>query len=161
MDLMKFPSSNLLICSLFLCSILFSACDHGLEPPAFSGTGRIEGTVEYTGTWPPLEELDDLRFVGMRFVPQDTSDFLQLNQMVISQGLDLHVDSDVFVIDEATTGFYLYAGVAQKFDSDLLSWRPVGLYTADGGVFSVAPNETTQIHLVVDFGNLPVFPPEL
>ena len=146
----------LYIVGFWLCLV---GCDHGLEPPAFSGTGRIEGTIEYTGSWPPLDSLDDLRFVGMRFVPKDTSDFLQLNQMVISPGLRRHVDSDAFVIEDAATGFYVYSGVAQKFDSDLLSWRPVGLYTTDAGVFSVAPDQTTFIHLIVDFDHLPVFPP--
>ena len=144
---------------IFACCIGFSACDHGLEPPAFSGTGRIEGIIEYAGTWPSPDSLDDLRFVGMRFIPKDTSDFLQLNQMVISQGLQRNVDTDSFVIEDAATGFYVYSGVAQKFDSDLLSWRPVGLYTGDAGVFSVAPNQTTEIRLRVDFNNLPIFPP--
>ncbi|NQV74110.1 hypothetical protein HQ496_13400 [bacterium] len=144
---------------ILACCIGLSACDHGLEPPAFSGTGRIEGTIEYVGNWPSPDSLDDLRFVGMRFIPKDTSDFLQLNQMVISQGLQRNVDSDSFVIEDAATGFYVYSGVAQKFDSDLLSWRPVGLYTDDAGVFSVAPNQTTEIRLQVDFNHLPIFPP--
>ena len=79
--------------------------------------------------------------------------------MTISPGLQKLVDFDSFEINEVTTGLYLYSGVAQKFDTDLLSWRPIGLYTNDGGVFSVAPNETTVIHIQVDFNNLPVFPP--
>lgn len=148
--------SALAILALFLS---VSACDHGLEPPDFSGTGTILGTIEYVGEWPSPENLQDLRFVGMRFVPRDTSDFLQLNLMAISPGLKKNVTFDEFRVDEVTTGLYLYSGIAQKFDSDLLSWRPVGLYTNDAGVFSVAPNQTTEIHIRVDFDNLPVFPP--
>lgn len=144
---------------IWLGCLLLVGCDHGLEPPDSSGTGTIQGTIEYVGTWPPLEELNDLRFVGMRFVPRDTSDFLQLNQMAISSGLQKHVSFDSFEITEAAAGFYLYSGVAQQFDDNFLSWRPVGLYTQDGGIFTVAPNEITTIHLVVDFDNLPVFPP--
>ncbi len=144
---------------LLLVLLILWGCDHGLEPPDFSGTGTIKGTIQYVGTWPALEDLHDLRFVGMRFVPQDTSDFLQLNEMAISSGLQKHVSSDSFEILEAAAGFYLYSGVAQQFEDNFLSWRPVGLYTDDGGIFTVAPNETTTIHLVVDFDNLPVFPP--
>jgi len=148
-----------LTCIILLLSLSLSACDHGLEPPDFSGTGTIVGTIEYVGPWPAIEELQDLRFVGMRFVPRDTSDFLQLNLMAISGGLKKQVDFDEFRVDEVTTGLYLYSGIAQKFDADLLSWRPVGLYTNDGGIFSVAPNQTTEIHIRVDFNNLPIFPP--
>jgi hypothetical protein len=139
--------------------IALAGCDHGLEPPESSGTGRIEGTIDYRGEWPSPAELNDLRFVGMRFIPSDTSDFLQLNQMVISAGLRTQVDSDAFQIEDVTAGLYLYSGVAQQFEDNLRSWRPVGLYTSDGGVFSVAPNETTRIHILVDFDHLPVFPP--
>jgi len=157
-----FPTiQNMMRASLLflLLAAVVIGCDHGLVPPASSGTGRIEGVVEYVGEWPALEDLHDLRFVGMRFVPKDTSDFLQLNQMAISPGLQTLVDSDAFVIEDVAAGLYLYSGVAQQFEADLLSWRPVGLYKEDGGIFSVAPNETTYLSILVDFNNLPIFPP--
>lgn len=138
---------------------LVLGCDHGLVPPDAPETGQLVGTIVYTGEWPPLDELNDLRFVAMRFVPRDTSDFLQLNRMVISAGLRRHVNTDSFEILEVPSGLYPYSGVAQKFDSDLLSWRPVGLYTDSGGVFAVDPNKTTRISILVDFANLPPFPP--
>jgi len=144
---------------LILFSLLLLSCDHGLEPPEDPGFGRIEGTVTYVGNWPPQEELQDLRFVAMRFIPQDTSDFFKLNEMEISAGLETNVDSDSFTLAAATSGTYFYSGIAQKFDSDLLSWRPLGLYTDNGGVFTVTSGETVSISFVVDFDDPPIFPP--
>jgi len=144
---------------LLILSLLSLSCDHGLEPPADPGFGTIEGRVTYVGDWPPAEELQDLRFVAMRFTPQDTSDFFKLNEMEISGSLDTDVDSDNFTLSAATAGTYFYSGVAQKFDANLLSWRPVGLYTDNGGVFSVTSGQTVSISFIVDFDNPPVFPP--
>ncbi len=83
----------------------------------------------------PEAELEDLRFIGMRFVPQDTTDFFRLNEMVISERLPDYVDRHTFTMDNVPTGTYFYSGVAQQYASDLLSWRPVGLVESDGGRF--------------------------
>ena len=143
-----------------LCLLLMS-CDNGLEPPGEAGTGSIRGTIEYLGTWPAADSLQDLRFVAMRFVPQDTSDFLQLADMEISNGLNVNVETDTFIIPEAKSGLYVYSGIAQQFEANFLSWRPVGLYTDTAGIFSVSLGESTEINIRVDFNNVPVFPPEL
>jgi len=117
--------------------------------------------IEYVGEWPPRTELRDLRFVAMQFVPRDTADFLQLNRMAISDGLARNVDADTVLIDDVEAGPYPYAGVAQQFAADLLAWRPVGLFTNEGGLILVDPGATTTVSLVVDFDHPPVFPPSM
>jgi hypothetical protein len=136
-------------------------CDHGLEPPGDIPAGAIAGSITYIGTWPPREQVRDLRFVAMRFVPQDTLDFLQLNRMAISNGLRYGVQSDTFTIRNVEPGAFLYSGVAQQVTSDLLSWRPVGLLDGDGGLYTVESGETTTVSLTVDFANPPLFPPQI
>jgi hypothetical protein len=140
--------------------VLLAGCDHGLEPPESSGPGAISGTVLYTGRWPSPDSVQDLRFVAMRFVPQDTSDFLQLTRMAISTGLLYGVESDTFLIENVDPGNFVYSGIAQQFDANILSWRPLGLVDGDGGLFSVATGETTLVHVDVDFSMPPLFPPE-
>jgi len=123
--------------------------------------GSIEGVVTYDpASWPPSEEVFDLRFVALPFVPRDSTDLLSdLNALVISRGLQYNVASDTFRIDNVNVGTYVYNGVAQQFGSGLLDWRPVGLYEANGGIFQVRPGETTHVEVFVDFNNLPPFPP--
>lgn len=145
--------------STYLILTLIFGCDSGLEPPDEGGFGRIEGHVEYVGQWPHQNQLHDLRFVGMRFIPRDTTDFLQLNQMVISSVLAFNVDSDTFFIEDAMVGEYVYSGIALRTSDDLLSWRPVGLYEDTGGRFTVRPGETVSLSMTVDFDNPPHFPP--
>ncbi|MEQ9105203.1 MAG: hypothetical protein RIE53_10970 [Rhodothermales bacterium] len=143
-----------------LVAVLFAVaafgCDAGLEPPPEPGFGRLEVHVAYTGEWPPAQELRDLRFVALRFVPRDTTDLLQLNRMVISGRLDRNVPADTIALDMVPEGTYVYAGVAQQFSADLFAWRPVGLVD---GAFDVLPGAVTRVTTHVDFGSLPPFPP--
>ncbi len=136
-----------------------SGCDHGLSPPDQPPTGAIRGVVTYTGTWPPLSEVFDLRYVAMRFVPTDTADFLQLNRMAISDGLDYGVSSDTFLVPDVQTGGFLYSGIAQQFEDNILSWKPIGIYEENDGFFSVEQGRTTEVEIRVDFASPPVFPP--
>ncbi|MFT4604699.1 MAG: hypothetical protein ACI9W4_001432 [Rhodothermales bacterium] len=153
--------SPLFLSTLVLTALFAAAgCDHGLEPPERAADGSIIGTVTYRGTWPPQSQFHDLRFVAMRFVPQDTLDFLQLNRMAISSTLAHGVTVDSFTISAVAPGVFLYSGIAQQQTSELLSWRPVGLFEDNAGLFSVEPGGETRIDLTVDFENLPVFPPE-
>lgn len=133
-----------------------SGCTSGLEPPPEPGFGRIEVQISYVGAWPPAEEVRDLRFVALRFVPRDTTDLLQLNRMVISGGLARNVWADTVALEMVPEGTYVYAGVAQQFSADLFDWRPVGLVE---GSFDVLPNATSRVWANVDFGDLPPFPP--
>lgn len=149
-------STALLICTL----VVMTGCDTGLEPPEDAGTGTIHGTITYVGDWPPAEELEDLRFIGMRFVPQDTTDFFRLNEMVISERLPDNVETHNFTMEGAPTGTYFYSGVAQKYASDLLAWRPIGLVEPDGGIFTVQRGGQVSISITVDFANPPIFPPQ-
>ena len=147
---------------LILTSILASitACDSGLAPPEDLGTGSLDVRVTYSGEWPPAEELNDLRFIAMRFTPADTSDFFRLNEMIISTRLDANVSSDAFRIEAAPTGTYFYTGIAQQFSNNLLSWRPIGLYTDNMGVFSIGRGQEITLDIRVDFADLPEFPPK-
>ena len=138
---------------------LLLGCDHGLVPPDSPSSGTIRASVTYIGVWPLESEVHDLRFVAMRFVPRDTADFLQLNRMAISDRLEYNVRSQEVEISEVETGAFLYTGIAQQFSKDLLSWRPLGLYEENDGVFFVTKSETTDVSIVVDFASLPVFPP--
>lgn len=144
-----------------LLALVLAACDHGLAPPEAPPVGAIRAVVTYAppGAWPPPDSLVDLRFVAMRFVPKDTSDFLQLNRLVFSQTLRHNVARDTVVVTDVAAGAFFYSGVAQRYSQDLFAWRPVGLVEADGGVFHVRGGETTEVHVTVDFRNPPPFPP--
>jgi len=140
--------------------ILMVGCDAGLEPPEDEGQGTISGRITYLSPWPPAAELEDLRFIAMRFIPQDTTDFFRLNEMVISERLPTNVDVHEFTLTAAPAGTYFYAGVAQKYGEDLLAWRPVGLVETDGGLFTLSRDGSVHVEVVVDFDNPPIFPPE-
>ncbi|MBX2821887.1 MAG: hypothetical protein KTR29_19470 [Rhodothermaceae bacterium] len=149
--------------SLFFLTILIilTACDHGLAPPEENARGAISGTLTYSGTWPARDSLREIRFVGMRFVPQDTADFLQLNRMVISDTLARYVTSDSFFIPSVQAGVYVYSGVAENFGRGILDWRPIELYTLNEGTFIVRGNETTTLSIDVDLSVRPPFPPDI
>lgn len=135
-------------------------CDGGLAPPDEPPVGTLHATITYEGAWPPADSLHDLRLVAMRFVPQDTSDFLQLNNLVFSpRSLDYFVEHDTVVVAEVDRGTYVYTGVAQQYDESIFAWRPVGLYSEQNGVFQIRPGDTTFIRIAVDFDHLPPFPP--
>lgn len=139
-----------------------AGCDHGLSPPAEPETGAIRAYVEYVQVredWPDVDSLADLRFVALRFVPRDTTDLLQLTRLVFSERLTYYAMRDTVIVGGVETGSFLYAGVAQKFGDDNFDWRPVGLVEENSGFFSVEADETTTVHVTVDFQNPPPFPP--
>ncbi len=136
-----------------------AGCDHGLEPPDRDAVGALRGTITYTGTWPSADSLFDLRFVGMRFTPRDTSDFLQLNRMVISSGLRRNVAQDTFFIDGIDEGVLVYNGIAEKFGPGILDWRPAALFAGDDGTILIREGEIATIQIDVDFSTRPPFPP--
>lgn len=153
----RFPVVTVTLAVLWLIG-----CDHGLQPPAEPATGVIHARITYEGgeeSWPSPDSVRDIRFVAMRFVPRDTADFLQLNRLVFSDGLDREVDAQDIAIPEVETGLFLYSGVAQQFSPDLFDWRPVGLVTENDGVFVVSEDETTTVEVLVNFDNPPPFPP--
>ena len=150
---------NWVVAGLLAFGFASGGCDHGLAPPDQPPTGAIRGVVTYSGTWPPLSEVIDLRFVAMRFVPTDTADFLQLNRMAISDRLDYDVSSDTFMVLNVRIGGFFYSGIAQQFEKNILSWQPIGLYEDNDGFFSVEQGRTTEINIHVDFSSRPPFPP--
>ncbi len=139
--------------------LLYTGCDHGLEPPDAVPLGAIQGSITYTHgreNWPSGDSLRDLRFFALPFVPQDTLDlFRDLNVLVFSDRLAYRVESQQVFIDSVEAKTYVYSGVAQQFSRNIFDWRPVGL----APVFEVRPGEVTEIEIEVDFLNLPPFPP--
>lgn len=141
-------------------------CDHGLEPPEILGEGVIVANFTYEGRVPPGDSLSDLRFIAMRFVPRDTSDFLRLNEIVFSGPMKPFWVNDALFLTEKVTiervleGSYLYNGVAHQYSPSFFDWRPVGLVAENEGLLQVAKDETTFVNVVIDFYDRPIFPPE-
>lgn len=158
------PGSVLAALSVALVAALgLAACEGGLVVPDEETPGAIAGTITYAhgiDGWPPDSMLFDLRFVAMRFIPEDTADFLQLNRLEISNRLRTRVARDSFLIDDVAPGVFPYSGVAYRYSEDIFDWKPVGLYEEDGGVMTVRTGETTRVSVVVDFENPPIFPPK-
>lgn len=139
-------------------ALLAVGCESPIEPPTDVALGTIEGVIEYASQWPPPAEIVDLRFVAMRFVPQDTADFLQLNRLEFSGRLEYYVTEQTVYLDEVPAGTYPFAAVARQRTQDVLSWQALGIYTENSGVFVVARDETVRVNITVDWDNLPDFP---
>ena len=157
------PERSAFLSGALLFVLLVIGCDHGLVPPDEPQTGTVSARIRYLhhpDSWPPRETVRDLRFVAMRFVPQDTSDFLQLNRLVFSDSLRYRVAQDTAILSNVEVGPFLYSGVAWKYGPNIFDWRPVGLVESGGGVFLVHPDETTFVDVEVDFLNPPHFPPQ-
>jgi len=150
----------LLFCVVFTGSFL-PGCDRGLEPPhdEISPVGSIAGTVNYSGEWPPPSQLQDLRFVPLKTVPQSMNDILaDFQNLQFSNRLSYNVDSDSFLLEDVENGVYQYNAIVQQYGG-IFDWRPVGVYDENDGVITIE-GETVHIHIEVDFDNLPPFPPE-
>jgi hypothetical protein len=143
---------------LLLLALALGGCDGGLKPPDQS-TGSIRAFIAYPppDQWPSADSLRDLRFVALRFVPRDTTDFFDLNRISFSDGLRRRVLRDTVLLRDVPATFYPYAGVAQQFSADLLDQRPVGLVPGDG--FLVPRGDTVEVRVEVDFRSPPPFPP--
>lgn len=133
-------------------------CDGGVSPPDDERRGTIAGVIEYSAPWPPEDQFREIRFVALRFVPEDTADFLQLNRIEFSNPLRYGVPRDSFVIGAVPVGLFPFSGVARQRTEDIFSWGPIGLYDENGGVFDVIEDETTFVSVIVDFANPPSFP---
>ncbi len=150
---------NLFKFSFFI--ILLSGCDQGLEPVGTEPVdeeGEIHAQITYVGEWPDENQIYDLRFVAMRFIPESISDFLRLTEMEISNHLNIHVDQEKVILEEVHNDTFFYSGVAWQFSNNIFDWRVVGLYEGNGGEFTVR-GDIVEIDIVVDFDNLPDFPP--
>lgn len=157
---MKVHRSILFILTVFT-TITLWGCEGGLEPPQTepSPEGVISGTVHYTGNWPPSSELQDLRFVPLKIVPQSPTDLLSdFQNLGFSDKLDFNVESDTFLVDDLQNGVYVYNVIAQQFGGSF-DWRPVGVYEENDGVI-ILEGDTIRITIEVDFDNLPPFPPD-
>jgi len=143
--------------------LLLTQCDKGLEPPDedLIPPGVIQGTVTYSGDWPPQQSLIDLRFVPLPFVPETVFDiFSDLENLRFSNRLQYFEDEGTFIVENVRSGVYVYNIIAHQFGNNILAdWRPVGVYTENYGLIFVE-GDTTTIHIHVDFDNLPPFPPE-
>lgn len=152
-----YPPKYALLPALLL--LLFtSGCESGIAPPDDVTPATLHGSINYRGDWPSPDSVLDLRFVALRFVPVDTSDFLQLNRMEISSSLSYGVTSDTFTITGIEPGLFPYSGVARQITSNIFSWAPIGLYGDNSGVIELAEAEVLDIVIDVDFGAIPPFP---
>ncbi len=152
----------ILLPAVLTLAVFLAACDLGFAPPDDPPTGTLVVGITYENypeTWPPTEEIYELLFVALRFVPKDTADFLQLNRLIFSERLQFHVEQQTVTLDSVGTGLYPYAGVAHKYSPDLFAWRPIGLVEEGGGVIVISPGQTTRISMSADFLNPPPFPP--
>lgn len=142
---------------------MLSGCEGGLAPPMeeVKPVGVIEGTVIYSGQWPPENELRELVFVPLPFVPQQVSDIItNFASLRFSETLQFFVEEDSFLVDEVENGLYVYNIIAQQFGGNIFTdWRPVGVFSENDGLIEVF-GDTVRIHIHVDFDNLPPFPPE-
>jgi len=139
-------------------ALLAPGCDGGISPAGEDSVGVIQGTVTYTGRWPPPDSVRDLRFVALRFIPADTSDFLQLNRIEVSRSLTYGVSSDTFSIHGVKTGVFPYSGIARQVTENLFSWAPLGLVADNDGVIVLETGQTVLVNVSVDFANIPRFP---
>ena len=134
-----------------------------MEPPIEEPDpkGVIMGTVTYSGDWPPDNELIQLFFIPLPFIPNSVGDIMsQLSSLRTSGSLQRNVDDDDFLVDELPNGAYIYNIIANQYDSNIFQdWRPLGLFSENDGVIIVS-GDTTVISIHVDFDNLPPFPPE-
>ncbi len=156
------PCSAALLSAVLALAVFLAGCDHGFAPPDEPTTGTLVVDITYENhpeTWPPTEEIYELLFVALRFVPKDTADFLQLNRLIFSERLQFHVERQTVTLDSVITGVYPYSGVAHKYDVDLFAWRPIGLVEEGGGIIVISPDETTRVSVSADFLNPPPFPP--
>ncbi len=155
----KSISLLLLLSGLFL----FAGCDSGLEPPDIETdpVGVINGTVTYSGEWPPADSLHDLRFVALKSIPQSATDIVSdFQNLPFSGTLDFNVEQDTFTVENIKKGVYVYNVIAQQYGDNILQdWRPVGLYEETDGLITVN-DDTVSIAIHVNFDNLPPFPPE-
>jgi len=142
--------------SLLLLSL--AGCESAIRPPDDVRTGTIHGRVEYLNVWPPENEVRDLRFVALPFVPRDSTDILRINDLVASSRLTYGVNSESFVVVGVPAGTYPFSGIARQRTEDLLSWEAIGLYTDDEGVFEVSEDEVVDLVILVDFNHPPDVP---
>ena len=143
-------------------AVLLAACDQGFAPPDEPPTGSIVVDITYENhpeAWPVSEDIYELLFVALRFVPKDTTDFLQLNRLVFSDRLQFHVAQQTVTLDNVAAGVYPYAGVAHKYGPELFEWRPIGLVEDNGGIIVVPAGEAARVSVSADFLNPPPFPP--
>ena len=138
-----------------------AACEGGLEPPPPEPepVGVIKGTVTYSGTWPPHEQVVDLRFVPLKSIPLTPLDiFADLENLRFSNRLLFNVEVDTFIVTELRDGLYLYNAIARQASDNIFNWSPLGLYEENDGII-IVNRDTTTITIHVDFDNLPPFPP--
>lgn len=154
--------SAILLPAVLALAVFLAACDQGFAPPDEPPTGTLVVDITYENhpeTWPPTEDIYELLFVALRFVPKDTADFLQLNRLIFSERLQFHVERQTVTLDSVATGIYPYSGVAHKYGTDLFAWRPIGLVEEGGGIIIISPGQTTRVSMSADFLNPPPFPP--
>ncbi len=142
--------------------VILIGCDSGLGPTdEVPAEGSLIVNISYTGDWPPADELFEFRFVAFEFLPTSLTDFLRINEMLISDQLEYFVDSETIIFQDIENREYFYSAIAWQFGENVFAdWTAAGIYTENDGYFKIEGN-IIEIDLEVDFDNLPDFPPPL
>ena len=161
--------------NIFVISIvvffLFIDCDGGLEPPSDeikSIKSYIRGYVHFEDdgeTWPSIDSINDLRVVVFKnYPPGNILVEVSEKNAIFSEGLNSFVDSAFFQIEiKEPPVEWKYIVVAQQYETNLMSWRAIGVYNLDGDHEEPAPlfveqDTSYSISINVDFNNLPPQP---
>lgn len=152
--------------------IFFLSCDPGLTLPGSEKPG-FGGTITFTGKWPPVDSLKDLRIIASPIFPVDTTmtnlmflvfnGIIQVYPPLNEASLPMNISTLDYEFN-LPVGTYKYAAVFQRYSESLLAWKPVGVYT--GGKPGFIPEPITialgQFHqgidISVDFNKLPPLP---
>lgn len=159
--------SSIILAAIFLSS-LFTACDHGLEPPAQSQKSYITGIITIKGgksSWPKADSLKDFRVASfLSYPPKDiVTEVLSGNAFFTPNALPFNFDTESYSIEiPAPPRTINYIAVAWQYGG-LMEWRAVGVYAPGGdrtkpGSVLVEPGKTYKVDIEVDFNNLPPQP---
>lgn len=140
---------------------ILASCDTGLEPKSqVDEVGNLIVNVRVISDWPPAENIFELRFVAFTFVPETPTDFLRIDEMLISEErLELFVDEQTIVFEGIENRLYYYSIIAWQSGPNIFQdWEAPGIYKENNGQFKIEGN-TVEISIEVDFDNPEPFPP--
>lgn len=146
-------------------------CDEGLAPPEEELPTGIEGTVYFTGEWPPEDSVKEIRVVAFQyFVTGDSSAFIREvlgGRAFFSDTLRTYQDSSQYriLLKPPYPDSLRFVVVALRYGENFFTdWRVVGLYgTFSDSLFPrsvpVLPGVVIRpIDIFVDFHHLPPQP---
>jgi hypothetical protein len=146
------------------------SCDGGLSPNPVIQKSYITGTIYYkngASAWPPKDSVFEVRVIAFKNYPPGNilTEIINKNAYFTMDTLRLFVDSNKYKIEVPEIPVTLkYIVAAIRYDSSILHWKAIGVYTKTGDVNSPAqldfptPKSFENININVDFQNLPPQP---